>query len=560
MYEDPCPHGYVPASCAECRRGAQRDALPGSSALIEHYDDQHHGKTRAQLDARRAQCIERAAELGGYAHPSQAQRAEFDSLTAETIVLDGLIKADDVKIRRAQIENVRRAAMDPANCEGPAGWPEGTPGAPPLVKDRGRVETGRDVVQRHGSDPWHGEAGPLRQESAAGYIARAHSAIEAQQERLGPGAELLARHLAESQDYGGGLVSTKTRDEVERSAQLILAASSPFYESAFRHILRDPESFRSGAGALLWTDEERDAYTQVGYAYRAAFAESAGSSGGYLLPFVLDPSVIYSNAGTASPWRRISRHVTTTSNTWNGVVSAGVTAQWLAEGAVAADATPTFTNLVLAPFKMAAWCFGSLEVIGDTNLSEQVPQMIDEGRGRLEATAFAVGTGSGQPTGAVTGATVDGSTGLVSVANAVSVFSLHQNLPARFRSGDQARPYFVANIAIIDALRGVAPFAAATTSIVNDATDDGVPEIFGIDLLESSDMDAVNTTGGHKNLIFGDFGSYVICDRLGSTLIFEPLYFDQATARPTGQQGWFVYSRVDAKPAVATALRVHNNV
>jgi len=51
------------------------------------------------------------------------------------------------------------------------------------------------------------------------------------------------------------------------------------------------------------------------------------ANGGYLLPFVLDPTIILTNSASANPWRRISRNVTTTSSTWNGVNSAGVTAR-----------------------------------------------------------------------------------------------------------------------------------------------------------------------------------------------------------------------------------------
>jgi HK97 family phage major capsid protein len=478
----------------------------------------------------------------------------LDRLAAE---YDGLARERKSIERSEKMAAVRAAYADPGNREGPD---QPVPGAPAYVPRTGeRPETPEQVIQRAG-DPWRDQGGPLHRETLAGLASRAHTAIEAQAERLGPGAELLARHLAETQSWGHGVSSTQTLDEINKSARLILAASSPHYETAFRAILRDPMAFTNGTGVLQWSDEERLAYADVGYAYRAAFAEGTGAAGGFLLPFVLDPTLIYTNAGTVSPWRRISRHATTTSNTLNLVTTAGATAQWLAEGAVAADATPTVGNLVLTPLKLAAWLFGSFELIGDTNISEQIPQVIAEARGRLEAIAFATGPGTTTPWGAVTRATVDGSTGLVSVANGVSVFSLHQGLPARFRAGDGAQPYWVANVAIIDALRGVAPFAAATTSIVNDQTADGIPELFGVDLLESSDMDAVNTTGGHKNLLFGDFSQYIICDRLGTTVVYEPLVKDSATARPTGQAGWFAYARVTADVTTATALRVHNNV
>ena len=78
----------------------------------------------------------------------------------------------------------------------------------------------------------------------------------------------------------------------------------------------------------------------------------------------------------------------------------------------------------------------------------------------------------------------------------MSVFSLLSNLPVRFRVYDQAKPYWVANIAVINLLRALTAFASATTAVVNDQTSDGVPEIFGYDLLESTTMDGSNAVGG----------------------------------------------------------------
>jgi HK97 family phage major capsid protein len=310
---------------------------------------------------------------------------------------------------------------------------------------------------------------------------------------------------------------------------------------------------------LLWDDGERQAYSDV--ISRAALIENVGTGGQYWLPLYLDPTVILTNAGAASPWRKMCRVVQTTSNTWNGVTSAGVNAQWLAEGALSADATPTIAQLQIPVFKEAAWLMASYELEGDQpELARQIPALIADARERLEEAAFVTGTGSGQPTGAVTGATVDGSTGLVSVANAVSVLSLLANLPVRFRTYPQANPFWTAHIAIINTLRAVTTFAAATQSIVNDGTPDNVPEIYTIDILESTTMDSVNTTGGHKNLLLLDGNSYLIVDRVGTQMIYEPMVPGAGGINPAGISGWFFWARVGANLATATAARVHNNV
>ena len=190
-------------------------------------------------------------------------------------------------------------------------------------------------------------------------------------------------------------------------------------------------------------------------------------------------------------------------------------------------------------------------------MSASVPMMIADAKDRLEEAAFCTGNGTSAPAGAVTRATVDGSTGLVSVANAVSVFSLLANLPVRFRTYPSAKPFFAANITVINALRGVTAFTAATQSIVDDSTTP--PRMFGIPLEESTTIDAVNTSGGHKNLILLDGNSYIIADRVGTQVIYEPLVPGAGGIIPAGIEGWFAWSRTGADVATATALRVHNN-
>ena len=121
--------------------------------------------------------------------------------------------------------------------------------------------------------------------------------------------------------------------------------------------------FRSGAGVLMWDDGERQAYSDV--ISRATLVENTGTGGTYWLPLVLDPTVILTNAGAASPWRKYCRVVQTTSSTWNGVASTGVTVAWLAEGAISSDLTPTIVQIQIPVFKQAAWVTASFEVTED---------------------------------------------------------------------------------------------------------------------------------------------------------------------------------------------------
>lgn len=314
---------------------------------------------------------------------------------------------------------------------------------------RDRLETADEVIQRAGN-PWRHEGGPLDAETGAGLAARAHAAVEALQGRLThDGSEKLAGLLS-LRPSTFGPYEKRDAEDIRRSAELVLALSNPYYESAFRSILRYPEAFRNGTGILMWSDQERVAYSDV-MACRSTLLEDSGTGGQYMLPLVLDQSIMLTNAGSANPWRRVCRNVVTTSKSWNGVTSAGTTANWVAEGVVSTDTTPTLGALVLTPLKSTCWMTASFEETADTTIAQQVPALLQDGFDRLEEAAFSVGTGTAQPKGAVVAATVDGNTGLVSLANAASVYPLLAALPARFRIGDNAKPYWACNIAILNA-------------------------------------------------------------------------------------------------------------
>lgn len=545
MYNDlkACEHGYTPGSCAECRANrADRQASDGGHELLDRYRAEHGGKPRAELLDRRTACIARAAELKGYGRLSQAQAREADDLIAEQIILDDLVTKSDVEIRRAKIEAGTRLMADEANLERPAGArPDGArPGAPAFVKGKlgTRLESATETIQRAGN-PWRDQGGPLTGETAAGFVSRAHTAIEAVAERLtGGGAELLSTLLAERRDTRGVSVR-RSADEVRQGAEMILALSSPHYESAMRGVFRNPDLFRTGIGAMVWSDDEREAVHAVmnNDIVRAAFAETSGAAGAYALPLQLDPTIMFTNAGIASPHRQLARHEVGTSNTWNGVTSAGATANWVAEGTAVTDTTPAIGQLVITPTKMMTWIFGSFEVLDDTSLSTEVPTLFDEARARLEGSAFAIGTGTAQPFGVVTRAGADASAGALTAA---MVYGLDQNLPPRFRNGGKVA--WSANESIRNVARQVAKFSGAVESIVDDSGD--VPRMLGYPFYESSAM--LGGTTGNRELLLGDWQSYIIVDRLPSVVIAEPLVASGTPALPTGQRGWLNYSRVGA--------------
>jgi HK97 family phage major capsid protein len=86
----------------------------------------------------------------------------------------------------------------------------------------------------------------------------------------------------------------------------------------------------------------------------------------------------------------------------------------------------------------------------------------------------------------------------------------------------------------------------------------GTPEeLLGKPVYESSSMSTA-TASGSKVLLFGDFGEYVIVDRVGMSVVYEPMVTGTGASAnlPTGQAGWYAFWRVGADASTANALQV----
>lgn len=321
-------------------------------------------------------------------------------------------------------------------------------------------------------------------------------------------------------------------------ARQMLTTGSPEYLAAFESYLNDPGGFSTRAALSL-----------------------TPANGGYLVPFTLDPTIILTNAGSANPYRRLANIKTTATNDWNGVTSAGVSAEWTAEGTEAADASPTVGQLKITPQKADAYLFGSFEVLSDSDFAQQLPDLLADAKDRLEETAFAVGSGSGQPYGIMTRGTATAArTGTAATGPVGSdVYALMAALPARFR-GPRSRPAWVGNLTTINSLRNVPAFQGATTSIVQevsqgDQTDPLAPaRMLGRPFYESTSI-AGSFATGNKVLAFLDFSQYYIVDRVGMSVVYDPVVLG-SNRRPTGQGAWYAFWRVGADLSAAAACRV----
>lgn len=442
------------------------------------------------------------AELDALDTPTdeQAERfsvalTEWDSKKAEH---------DRLSERAVKVEAVRSAALHETNREATA----------PEV-----------IINRTEKDPF-ADMDRVR----AGFVepaelrARAMAVVERSDRMDDDSKQSVTRMLEGKREGARHRISKKTAAAVARH---ILETGSDDYHDHFERYVEDPQ----------------------GYAARAALSLTS-ANGGYLVPFTLDPTIILTNSGSANPFRQISNIKTTATNDWNGVTSAGVNAGWLAEGTEDTDHSPTFGNVKITPQKASAWVFGGYEVLEDSDFAVQLPDLLADAKDRLEEAAFATGTGSGQPKGVVPAATTVASAGVAAYAVA-DVYSVQAALPARFR-GPRSKLAWLANQTIINKTRQF-DTAGGSAFWANLGMDQ--PErLLNAPIYESTTMVGTTTTGS-KNLLLGDFSQFLIVDRIGMSVLYEPMVTG-SNQRPTGQAGWFAFWRVGADVSTTSAFRV----
>jgi HK97 family phage major capsid protein len=328
-------------------------------------------------------------------------------------------------------------------------------------------------------------------------------------------------------------------DETDAVARYVLAVSDPAYLKAFRSLAIDVQR-----GHLTWGPAERTAVENVATASRA-MALSPDSAGGFAVPFALDPSFVVANPGSVNPIRSLARVESVTSDSWNGVRTAGSTASWTAEGQEVGDNSPTLAQPSVPIHKAHAFVPASIEASMDIpNFAEQVAKVLLDARDQLEAETFVSGTGVGQPTGIVTA--LAGTSSVLPSTTAATfaladVYRLIEKLAPRYRPNAA----WGAPLEIINAVR---QFATANNfhAFLTDLAGDIPARRLGKPLAEVSGMDgSITAATTNYALVVGDWSHYLIADRIGATIEFIPHLFG-ANGRPTGQRGSYLYWRSGA--------------
>ena len=475
---------------------------------------------RAEAAYVAAECVH-IHEAAGDAELSPEDQARFDEGSA--FVRETTAAAEKAEVRAAQMAELRSAAeaghFDEPRFE-PTAFNTNT-------RDKSDLFDLRSVKGGYGSDT---RSVDLR--------ARALTAIE----------DIESRHITDNNkarltdmvENDGAQVTDDTVIPGGARAEHLLRTGSPAYAEAFRQYMRDPMNLR----------EE----------YRTALSTTS-ANGGYLLPYFIDPTIIYTNAGYISPIRQLATVKQITTNIWHGVTSAGATAEWIGEATEVSDGSPTFAQPTITTYKADAYIQASLEVVADTNIGQQVAELLGEAKGRLEATAFAVGTGTSQPRGLVTavsgtGPQLLGSSGASGAADLVAadIFALDNAVNPRWRSNGLS---FLASRTVLNKIRalnnGNTPYQSTFWVDFGGALPS---KLIGYNVYEVSDMDSTIVSGSNDDaIILGDVSQYYVIDRMGMSIQYNPMVVGGSGRRPTGEVGWVAFYRTGADVVTSNAFK-----
>ena len=360
-------------------------------------------------------------------------------------------------------------------------------------------------------------------------------------------------------DYGAekvtSLLEAGTIAERALAARWTVAAGAPEYRDAFAKLLIDPTR-----GHMLWTPEEADAYRAVVAVQSEMEARTAmsttGANGGYMIPLTLDPAIMLTNDGSNNPLRQLATVKQTVTNTWQGVTSAGATAEWKAEADEAADGTPTLGNPSIPVFLGDSYCEWSYEVGMDAvDLLDELVTVLNDTADNLMAAAYTTGNGTTAPQGIVTG--LAGTSSEINTTGSETYddsdpFVLQNALPARF----SANATFQAHIATMNAYRQM---ETTNGALMFPELRQSPPYLLGKRFYENSNMDgSINAAATANNyaMVYGDVArGFFIVDRVGTTIELIPNIMG-ANRRPTGQRGAMLWFRTGSEVVIPQALRL----
>lgn len=283
--------------------------------------------------------------------------------------------------------------------------------------------------------------------------------------------------------------------------------------------------------------------------FKANMTVGVDADGGFIVPQTYQRTVLEKLASIGRT-RGISNVLETESTTNIPVEGDAPTFTWVSEGGVYGTSKSTFGNEQIGAWKLGGIIKVSEELLQDNmiNFEAYMAGQIAKGIDKAESPAFAVGNGTSQPKGYVTGATVgaNSTTASTTAVTADEWIDIYYDLAEEYRANATWRMNDN-TLKSLDKLKD-----GQGNYILGKLADGLTPTLKGRPIVVDNSMADIGA--GNVFTVFGDFNYYQIADRGQMTIQrLSERYADE------GYVGFKVTKRVDGKPTLAEAFNAGKN-
>lgn len=245
---------------------------------------------------------------------------------------------------------------------------------------------------------------------------------------------------------------------------------------------------------------------------KRALSAVTGSAGGYTVPQGFVPAL-----ERAMKWYAASRQVADVMRTdggndfpWPTSDDTGNVGERIAENTQVAEQDVAFATVTLKAYKYSSKLVRvPHELLEDNavNLAEKLGEMLGERIGRIQATDFTTGTGSGQPQGIVTASTAGKTAASATTFTPDELLDLIHSVDPAYRS-DPSFALMMSDV-VYAFIRKVKD--SQNRYLFTDPVDGGPPRFFGVPIIINTAMSSAFTTG-QKLVLAGAFSKFKIRD------------------------------------------------
>ena len=283
---------------------------------------------------------------------------------------------------------------------------------------------------------------------------------------------------------------------------------------------------------------------KTGDELRANLSVGTGSAGGYLAPTEFIASLEKAMLAFGGIREKASIIRTSGGNTLTMPMNNDTTAKAaiVGEGSAITAANTTFSQFSLGAYKYAASIQASWELIQDSgiNLEAELGQILGDRLARGQAEHLATGSGSGQPTGLVTGSTLGATQATNNVLAYQDLLNLYHSVDVSYRRNAS----WVFHDSFLALLRNLTDDAGY---LIFGGPNVGEPTtLLGAPIVICNDMVSDMTTAAGKIALFGDISAYKVREVSNIELTRQSELYSSS-----GLVGWVIHHRLDAKLADA---------